>query len=745
MLARLLLLTLAVTSLLASAEEDRVEQLLTQMTLEEKVGQLSQLGIQNTLSGPAIDPGELTHFPITQVGSVLNVYGAEHTRKMQEQVVQGSRLHIPLLFAYDVIHGFRTIFPVPLAEASAWEPELSRRVARVAAIEATASGIHWTFAPMVDIARDPRWGRVVEGAGEDPFLGSALAAARVRGFHGHGPPDLSSMMSTAKHFVAYGAAEGGRDYNVADLSERTLREVYLPPFHAAVEAGVEAVMPAFNELAGVPMHSNNALLTGLLRNQWGFTGLVISDFNAVWELIPQGLAQSPANTAQLAFNAGVDMEMASQSYRQYLPTQVGSGQVSRQSLDDAVRRVLKAKERLGLFDAPYRYSDEAREKASILTPQHRALAREAAQKSIVLLKNAGSLLPLPKSLGTVLVVGSLATDAQATLGPWAWAGHPQDSVTVLQGIQHAVSADTQVIYLPGASPDSPGTQGIAAAQQAAHDADVVIAVLGETADQSGESRSRAELGLPGAQDRLLRALLETRKPLIVVLMNGRPLVLSTNVQRAPALLETWFLGSETGHAVADVLFGDVNPSGKLPITFARSVGQIPLYYAHKNTGRPPLGDAAFESAYIDVPWTPLYPFGFGLSYTTFAYSPPRLSTTRLASTQTVDVEVTVTNTGQRAGDEIVQLYLRDDVASVTRPVRLLRGFRKVHLAPGQARHLTFTLGQEDFALLDERFIPVVQAGTFTVFVGGDSTTQNQARFEVTDSRRLSTPGPGAPN
>ncbi|MGF6096029.1 glycoside hydrolase family 3 N-terminal domain-containing protein [Pseudomonas sp. 18175] len=740
MLARLLLFLLTVTPLVTNAQDDPVETLLAQMTLEEKVGQLTQLGTQDSVTGPVIDQGDLGQLPITTVGSLLNVYGAEKTRRLQEQVMQGSRLHIPLLFAYDVIHGFRTIFPVPLAEASAWEPELSRRVARVAAIEATASGVHWTYAPMLDIARDPRWGRVVEGAGEDPFLGAALAVARVVGFHGEGPPDLSSMMSTAKHFVAYGAAESGRDYNIADLSERTLREVYLPPFNAAVEAGVDAVMPSFNELAGVPMHSNQALLKGLLRNQWGFAGIVISDFNAVWELIPQGVAKTPVDTAQLAFNAGVDIEMASQSYRQYLPTLVRTGQVSPQALDDAVRRVLKAKQRLGLFDAPYRYSDEAREKAQTLTPQHRALAREAAQKSMVLLKNDNALLPLAKNLGTVLVVGALAADAQATLGPWALAGRPEDSVTVLQGIQHAVAPGTQVIYQLGASPESTDTQYIAAAQQAAQGADVIIAVLGETADQSGESRSRAKLGLPGKQEALLQALLHTHKPLIVILMSGRPLVLSASVQQAPALLEAWFLGSEMGHAVADVVFGDVNPSGKLPITFPRSVGQIPLYYAHKNTGRPPSDDASFESSYIDVPWTPLYPFGFGLSYTTFAYSAPHVSSTRLASTQTLDVSVTVTNTGQRAGDEIVQVYLRDDVASVTRPVRQLRGFRKVHLAAGQAQTVTFTLGPGDFALLDEQFEPVVEAGTFTVFVGGDSTTQNLAHFEVTDSRQLSTPG-----
>ncbi len=730
---------------LHAGEQDPVEALLQQMTLEEKVGQLSQLGVQDTPTGPVIDQGELAQLPMNTVGSVLGAYGVEQTRRLQEHVVTRSRLPIPLLFAFDVIHGFRTVFPVPLAQAAAWDPDLAQRTARAAAVEATASGIHWTFAPMVDIARDPRWGRVVEGTGEDPFLGAALASAKVRGFHGAGPADPSFMLATAKHFVTYGAAEGGRDYNVADVSERTLREVYLPPFQAAVAAGVDGIMPSFNELAGTPLHSNTALLTGVLRNQWRFRGLIVSDFNAIWELSQHGIAGGPADRARLAFNAGVDIDMVSQTYRQYLPTLVRTGQVPLTAVDNAVRRVLQAKQRLGLLDDPYRYSDEARQRANVLTPQHRALAREAAQKSIVLLQNTDALLPLSKHLRNVLVVGSLATDAEATIGPWALAAHPEDSITVLQGIRRAVAPGTEVVYLPGASPISTETQNLNEVRQAARRAEVVVAVLGERADQSGEARSRADLGLPGAQEALLRALLDSGKPVVILLMNGRPLVLSQNVRQAPALLETWFLGSEMGHAVADILFGDVNPSGKLPITFPRNVGQIPLYYAHKSTGRPPSGDERYTSGYIDEHWTPLYPFGFGLSYTSFSYSAPRLSTQRLASTQVLSVAVTVTNTGARPGEDIVQLYLRDDVASVTRPVRQLRGFRKVQLAPGEARELTFTLDQADFALLDSNFSPVIEAGTFTVFVGADSTTENQARFELTDSRALSISGQSVPS
>lgn len=741
---RLATLLLACFPLLAMAQEDLVEQLLGQMTLEEKVGQLTQLRVKGMPTGPLIDLDNELPLPIKTVGSILDTYGAEQTLQLQRAAVESSRLHIPLLFAFDVLHGFRTAFPVPLAEAAAWDPDLTQRTARAAAVEATAAGVHWTFAPMLDITRDPRWGRVVEGAGEDPFLASALAVARVRGTHGDGPPDTSFMLATAKHFVAYGAAEGGRDYNSADLSQRSLKEVYLPPFQAAVEAGVDAVMPGFEELAGTPMHSNAALLRGLLRGRWGFSGIIVSDWMGVAELVAHGVAASPADAARQALHAGIDIDMASQSFNRYLPDLVRSGQVQSSSVDDAVRNVLRAKQRLGLFEHPYRYSDPDRERAQTLTPALRALAREAGQKSIVLLKNTDALLPLPKDLHRVLVVGSLAADAQATLGSWAPAARAEDSVTVLQGIQRAVSSRTQVLYQPGASPTSPDTQGIAAAQEAARQVDVVVAVLGETAAMSGEAASRADLGLPGAQDALLHALRATGKPVVLVLMNGRPLALSRSAHHTPAILEAWFLGSEMGHAVADVLFGDVNPSGKLPITFARSVGQVPLYYAHRHTGRPATGKTLYESGYLDLPSTPAYPFGFGLSYTTFTYLKPRLSSKHLASTQTLTVRVTVSNTGPRAGDEIVQLYLRDDVASVTRPVRQLRGFRKVHLASREARTVEFILDQQDFALLNEHLLPVIEAGTFTVFVGGSSTTDNQATFEVTDSRRLPSLGSAIP-
>jgi len=758
-LLRRILVTHLVAALLATAtletcvsvhadsltdKAQQIEQLLARMTLEEKAGQLTQLIVQKFPTGPVGENGGEDVIRHSGIGSVLGAIGVQDTRHLQQIAVEESFLHIPLLFTFDVIHGFRTIFPVPLAEASAWDPDLARRTARAAAVEASASGVHWTYAPMVDIARDPRWGRVVEGAGEDPFLGAVLAVARVRGFHGNGPPDPSTLLTTAKHFVGYGAAEGGRDYNTSDLSERTLLETYLPPFRAAVQAGVDTIMPGFNELTGVPMHANDPMLRDKLREQWGFQGIIVSDFGAVRELMQHGIAATPTAAAQLAFAATVDIDMASGLYAQELPTLVRNGQIPQRALDNAVRRVLELKQRLGLFEDPYRYSDAAREKASLLTPPTRALAREAAQKSMVLLKNDGALLPLHKDLHKLLVVGALADDRLSTLGPWPGDGHPEESISVLQGIKQAVSPTTQVIYVPGASPDNADLSEIDKAEQVAADADIVIAVLGERAKMSGEAHSRASLGLPGAQQPLLDQLVKTGKPLVVILMNGRPLAISRMAEQVPAILESWFLGTETGTAVADVLFGDVNPSGKLPITFPRSVGQVPLYYSHKNTGRPPNGNEDLTSTYIDQSWRPLYPFGHGLSYTTFTYDPPILSAAQLAATDTLKVQVTIHNTGQREGEEIVQLYLHDNVASVTRPVRLLRGFTRVRLAPGEARTVSFLLDQDDFAFLDQYFLRRVEPGTFTVFVGGSSDTDNQASFEITNTARVKGLGSAIP-
>ena len=709
---------------------DVVEALLAKMTLEEKAGQLTQWGAQHTPTGPRVNPESEDDIKRGLVGSFLGAYGVEATSRLQHLAVEQSRLHVPLLFTFDVIHGFRTVFPVPLAESSAFDPGLSERCARAAAVEATAHGIHWTYAPMVDIARDPRWGRVVEGSGEDPFLGAALAVARVRGFRGN-PSETTSLMSTAKHFVAYGAAEAGRDYNTVDVSERALHEVYLPPFRAAVEAGVDSIMPAFNELAGMPMHAHARLIRDVLRGQWGFRGVVVSDYTGIRELMMHGLAATRPDAARLAIDATVDIDMIADLYIHELPHLVRSGKVPLRLLDEAVRRVLLAKQRLGLFADPYRHLDLARERENQLTSATRALAREAAQKSIVLLKNDGSLLPLKKDLKQLAVIGTLADDALSTLGSWAGVGQAKDAITVLDGIRQAVSKDTKVVYAAGASPLTREAAGFDEAERVARASDVVLWVAGETENMSGEAHSRTALGLPGMQDPLFERLLATGKPLVVLLMNGRPLAIPRIAERAQAIVETWFLGHEMGHAVADVLFGDVNPSGKLPVTFPRALGQVPIYHSHKATGRPPRDEEVYSSKYLDQPWTPLYPFGFGLSYTTFSYDTPHLSASKLGPKETLTVKVMVKNVGLRAGVEVVQLYLRDDFASVTRPVRTLRGFQRVSLAPGAAQEVTFVLDQEDFALLDDKLQRVVEPGMFTLYVGGNSDTANQAAFEIT--------------
>lgn len=706
-----------------------IDSLLAQMTIEEKLGQLAQYSGQTLQTGPEMPPGGEEDVRAGRIGSFLNIYGAEATRAFQRIAVEESRLGIPLLFAHDVIHGFRTIFPIPVAEAAAWNPEAAERSARVAAVEATAHGLHWTFAPMVDLARDPRWGRIVEGAGEDPYLASVLAAARVRGFQGTDLRDPSTLLACVKHFAAYGAAEGGRDYNVADISERTLREMYLPPYKAAVDAGAATVMAAFNEIAGVPAHADRRLLQDVLREEWGFDGMVVSDWTGVLELIAHGVAADRVEAGRLALKAGVDMDMISGIYGRDLPEVVREGRLDEALVDAAVRRVLEAKYRLGLFDDPYRYSDPAREQALTLTPEHRALAREIAQQSIVLLKNDG-VLPLSKDVGTLAVIGPLADDGVTSLGGWAGAGRAEDAVTVLDGIRQAVSSGTRVLHVRGTDVTGTDTSGIAEADAAARQADAVVLVLGETVEMSSEAGSRAKLDLPGVQQQLVEAIHATGKPVIALLMTGRPLTVTWLDEHVPAVVQTWHLGVEMGNAVADILFGDVNPSGKLPVTFPRHVGQVPLYYNHKRTGRPADEAQRYTSKYVDLPFTPLYPFGYGLSYTTFEYANLRISPQVIHPAGTVTVQADVTNTGSRAGDEIVQLYIRDEVASVTRPVKELRGFERITLQPGETKTVTFTLGPEDLSFLDLHLEHVVEPGFFQVFVGPNSTEGLEGRFEV---------------
>ena len=730
-------LILSVASAAAQATTSRaarfVDSLLARMTLEEKLGQLTQLPGRWGDTGPVVPEGGEGEIRRGQVGSFLGVFGAGYTRRMQEVALQ-SRHKIPLLFAHDVIHGFRTIFPVSIAEAASWDPQAVEHAARIAAIEATAAGLHWTFAPMVDIARDARWGRIVEGAGEDPYLGSIMAAARVRGFQGTDLSAPNTMLATAKHFVGYGAAEGGRDYNIADIPEVTLRDIYLPPFHAAIDAGAGSVMASFNEVAGEPVHASERLIDGLLRAEWGWNGVLVSDYTGVLELIPHGVAADSASAGALALRAGVDVDMVSRIYLNKLAPLVRSGRVAMRDVNAAVRRVLRAKYDLGLFADPFRYSDTTRERQTLLAAEHRAAARALARKAIVLLRNEGRALPLSKSLGTIAVIGSLATDARSSIGNWSAAGRAEEGVTVLEGIRRAVPS-ARVVHARGADSATADTSGFAEAVRVARDADVVVLVVGEHQEQSAEANNRAFLGLPGAQEGLVRAVRGAGKPVVVVLMGGRPLAISSFADSVPAIMHAWYLGTEMGNAVADVLFGDANPSGKLPVTIPRTVGQVPLYYNHRNTGRPPVANQKYTSKYIDVPWTPLYPFGHGLSYTTFAYRNLRLSAAAMRPSDTLIVSVDVTNTGDRVGDEIVQLYIRDEVGTLTRPVKELRGFRRITVQPGETQSVSFALGSKDLAFHDAALDLVVEPGFFRVYVGSSSERVEEARFELVDPRR----------
>ena len=718
-----------------------VDSVLAGMSLEEKVGQLNQPSGLGQPTGPGGAPAGIDQIKRGDIGSFLNVVGIDEVTRLQRIAMEESRARIPLLFALDVIHGFRTIFPVPLAEASSWNPAAAERSARVAAAEAAAQGISWTFAPMVDIARDPRWGRIVEGSGEDPYLGAVMAAARVRGFQGRSLRDPGTIAATVKHFAAYGAAEGGRDYNIADVPERTLRDVYLPPFQAAVCAGAQTLMASFNEIDGIPAHANRKLMTDILRGEWRFDGVVVSDWTGIAELLNHGVGADSGSVGSLAIKAGVDIDMVSEIYRKKLPELVRAGTVPQSVLDEAVRRTLRLKYRLGLFQNPYRVATAAQAKAITLSAENRAASREVARESIVLLKNDRNVLPLSKNVGTLAVIGSLAADSGAAIGNWAAGGRGEEAVSVLTGIKRAVSQGTRVVFARGASPMNDSTTGIAAAVRVANDADVVVLVLGESPEQSAEAESRAIIELPGAQQQLAQAVVATGKPVVVVLMNGRPLALQWHHDNVPAILETWFLGVEHGTATADVLFGDYNPGGKLTATFPRVTGQVPIYYNHRNTGRPPTSEK-YTSKYNDVPWTPLYPFGHGLSYTTFRYGTPTLSATTMRPGDSIRVEVDVTNSGKVAGDEVVQLYVRDDVGSVTRPVQELRGFRRVHLTPGETRRIIFPIDIQDLAFHDAGLARVAEPGSFTVFVGGSSSDTKQLHFRMAtgDGHPVRVPG-----
>jgi beta-glucosidase len=727
--------------------EKKIDALLAQMTLEEKVGQLNQYSSGLDLTGPAASPGNqkvaFDQIRAGLVGSLLNVTGAEATRKAQQLAVENTRLKIPMIFGLDVIHGYRTMFPTPLGETASWDVAAIEQSARIAATEAAAAGVHWTFAPMVDIARDARWGRIMEGAGEDPYLGAQAAAARVRGFQGTDLAALDTIAACAKHYAAYGFGEAGRDYNTVDISEQTLRNVVLPPFKAAAEAGAATFMNSFNEIAGIPSTANAHLQRDILKGEWGFQGFVVSDWGSIGEMIPHGFSENLEQAAQQAITAGSDMDMESRAYVGHLAALVKAGKVDVKLVDDAVRRVLRVKYALGLFDDPYRYCDAAREKQALANPAHAAHARDVARKSIVLLKNEGGLLPLDKATKTIAVVGPLAADKDTPLANWRAQAVTGSAVSLLEGIQAAVPPSTRVVHAEGVRLvtgmrnfmarsvyNTTDRSGIPGAVEAARSADVVVVAVGEDAFQSGEGRSQADIGLKGLQEELLKAVFEANKKLVVVLMSGRPMTLGWTGENAPAILEAWHGGSQAGHAIADVLFGDYNPSGRLPAAFPRLVGQLPMTYARKNTGRPGPEPGVTWSSYTDVPNDPLYPFGFGLSYTTFTYSEPKLSAAEIGRDGSLQVAVTITNGGSRAGVEVAQLYVRDLVGSVTRPIKELKGFQKVELQPGQSRDVTFTLKASDLAFYTAAGKWEAEPGGFKVFVGGNSRDVKEAGFRL---------------
>lgn len=711
--------------------EHRIDSLLTLMTLDEKVGQLTLYTSDMDQTGAFLRDEYQEDIKTGRVGAIFNAYGAEYTRSLQEKAVEETRLGIPLIFGYDVVHGHRTIFPVPLAEASSWNLEMMKKTAEVAAREAASEGLHWTFAPMIDISRDPRWGRIIEGSGEDAYLGSRIAEAKVKGFQGEDLKDLNTLAATAKHFVGYGAAKAGRDYHSVDMSDRELREVYLPPFKAAVDAGVATIMTAFNDLNGIPATANKYLFKDILRDEWGFNGFVVTDYTAIMELIYHGVAKDEYQASELAFNAGVDMSMQDGFYQQTLADLVNEGRISMNQINEAVANVLRVKFQLGLFDDPYRYSDTEREKAEIMKPENIETAREMARQSMVLLKNENQLLPINESVKTVAVIGPMADNRRDLIGSWSAAGDWAKSVTLLEGLKEKMP-NVNFIHVKGAEIEGEDTSGFREAVQAARRADMVILALGEAYWMSGEAASRSVIDLPGVQEELAKEIYKTGKPIAVVLMNGRPLTINWLDKNVSAILETWYLGTTAGDAIADVLSGDYNPSGKLTITFPRNVGQIPIHYDMRNTGRPFDADNKYTSKYLDVPNEPLYPFGYGLSYTNFDYGPISLSSKTMSLSDTLKVSITVTNTGNFDGEEVIQLYIHDKVASVARPVKELRNFRKINFQKGEKKTIEFFITKEDLSLYRADMSFGTEPGEFTVFVGGSSVDTQTSEFELID-------------
>ena len=716
-----------------------IAELIAKMTLDEKVGQLNLLTSDWESTGPTMREGYKDDIAAGRVGAIFNAYTAKYTRELQRMAVEGTRLKIPLIFGYDVIHGHRTIFPISLGEAASWDLQAIEKAARISAAEASAEGIHWTFSPMVDIARDARWGRVSEGAGEDVYLGSLIAAARVRGYQGDDLSRPDTILATAKHFAAYGAAQAGRDYHTVDISERTLRDVYLPPFKAAADAGAATFMTSFNEYDGIPASGNRYLLTEVLRDKWGFKGFVVTDYTSINEMVPHGYSKDLKQAGEQAINAGVDMDMQGAVYMENLAKSVTEGKVDIKKIDAAVKAILEMKYRLGLFEDPYRYSNEAREKATVYKPEFLEAARDVARQSIVLQKNKDNVLPLAAGAKSIAVIGPLGNSKEDMIGSWSAAGDRKTRpATLLEGLQAGAPKGTSVTYAKGASyafADAGKTEGFAEAIALAQKSDVIIAAMGERWDMTGEAASRTSLDLPGNQQALLEELEKTGKPIILVLMSGRPNSIEWADAHVDAILEAWYPGTMGGHAIADVLYGRYNPSGKLPVTFPRTVGQVPIHYDMKNTGRPinPADpNAKYVSRYLNTPNTPLYPFGYGLSYTSFSYSPVTLDRAKIRPGETLTASVTVTNSGARDGEEVVQLYVRDLVGSVTRPDKELKGYEKISLKKGEKRTVRFTLTDADLAFTRADMSRGSEPGQFKLWIGPSSAEGHEASFELTE-------------
>lgn len=726
--------------------ESKIDSLLKLMTIEEKVGQMNQYNGFWDATGPSPKGGneaiKYEHLRKGWVGSMLNVKGVEQVKSVQKIAVEESRLGIPLIMGFDVIHGYKTLSPIPLAESASWDLKAIEQSARVAAIEASAVGINWTFAPMIDVARDARWGRVMEGAGEDPYLGSLIAKARIKGFQGDDLSGVGTIAATAKHFAGYGFSEAGKEYNSVDIGTSTLHNIVLPPFKAAVDADVKTLMNSFNEINGIPVTGSSYLQRDILKGKWNFDGFVISDWASIREMISWGHAKDKKQAAKIAVTAGSDMDMEGYVYIEELAQLVKDGVIDEALLDDAVSRILRVKFELGLFDDPYRYCDEAREKEMIGNPKHHEAVLDMAKKSIVLLKNENNVLPLKKEGQKIALIGALAADKNSPLGSWRLASDDNTAVSVLEGMQ--AYKGNALVYKKGADLSVGKTAFVEEvnintidksefnqAIMAAKNADVVVMVLGEHGFQSGEARSRTNLQLPGVQQELLEAIYKVNPNIVLVLNNGRPLAITWADEHIPAIVEAWQLGTQTGNAVAQVLYGDYNPSGKLPVTFPRRIGQVPIYYNYKNTGRPTNKEGnVFWSHYIDSENTPLYPFGHGLSYTSFEYSNLKLSQEKIKVEDSITVTVDVSNFGDRDGKEVVQLYIRDLVGSITRPVKELKGFELVEIKAGETQTITFTLDKTTLGFYDNQGKYIVELGDFMVFVGGSSYTSLKAEFQI---------------